>query len=75
VSGWVEPSRVPQAFDAFLLGAMDAAENGVAMLHAMTDYATAAMRTHRREGLDLIGDDQIEFFDPVLRLSILARAV
>jgi hypothetical protein len=66
---------VAQAFDAFLLGAMDAAENGVAMLHAMTDYATAAMRTHRREGLDLIGDDQIEFFDPVLALHSCASGI
>ena len=32
-----------------MLGAMDAAEDGVAVLHAVTNDAAAAMRAHRRE--------------------------
>jgi hypothetical protein len=43
---------VAEAFVALMLGAMHAAEDGVTMLHAMTDDAAAAMRADRREGGD-----------------------
>ena len=40
---------VDEAFHALMLGAMDAAIDGVAVLHAMADDAAAAMRADRRE--------------------------
>ena len=43
---------VAQPFDAFMLGAMDAAEDRVAVLHAMSDDAVAAIGAHWRERLD-----------------------
>ena len=35
-----------------MLGAMDAAEDCIAVLHAVPDDAASAMRAHRRERLD-----------------------
>jgi hypothetical protein len=43
---------VAQAFDAFMLGAMDTAENGVAVLHAMADDTAATVRADWRQRLD-----------------------
>jgi hypothetical protein len=40
---------VDEALHAFMLGAMDAAEDRVAVLHAVADDAHAAMRADRRE--------------------------
>ena len=40
---------VDEALDALMLGAVDAAIDGVLMLHAMADDAAAAMRADRRE--------------------------
>jgi len=46
---------VDEAFDALMLGAMDAAEDGVGVLHAMADDAAVAMRADGRERLDRAG--------------------
>jgi hypothetical protein len=40
---------VDEALDALMLGAMDAAIDGVVVLHAMADDAAATMRAERRE--------------------------
>ena len=43
---------VDEALDAFMLGAMYAAEDGVAVLNTVADDAAAAMRAGGRERLD-----------------------
>jgi len=43
---------VDEALDAFVVGAMHAAKNGVAMLHAVADDAVAAMGADRGECLN-----------------------
>ena len=40
---------VDEALDAFMLGAMDAAIDGIAMLHAVADDSHTAMRAGGRE--------------------------
>ena len=44
-----DQSRSRRPLTPFMLGAMDAAEDGVGVLHAMADDAAAAMRADRRE--------------------------
>jgi hypothetical protein len=45
----IELIAVAQPFNTLLLGAMDTAEDGVAMLHSMADDAAVAMRADWRE--------------------------